>query len=216
MSDVLVIGAHGKVGMLAAPLLVEAGHTVTGVIRDAGQAAEVEATGARTTVADVAELDTDALAELIGSRDVVVWSAGAGGGSPEKTWALDRDAAIRTADAAARTGARLVMVSYFGAGPDHGVDPESDFYPYAQSKTEADAHLAGTGTGWTILRPSTLTDSDGGGVQLGTDGVEAGQVARKTVARMITAVVGDPDAAAQRTIAFNDGDIPVDEVLAAG
>ena len=213
MSDVLVIGVHGKVGMLAAPLLVEAGHTVTGVIRDADQASEVEATGASTTVADVAELDTDALVELIGSHDVVVWSAGSGGGSAELTYAVDRDAAIRTVDAAARAGARFVMVSYFGAGPGHGVDPDSDFYAYAESKTEADQHIAGTDTGWTILRPSSLTEEEGSGVQLGTDRVEASQVARKTVARMITAVVGDPASSARKTIAFNDGDTSVDEAL---
>lgn len=34
MSDVLVIGAHGKIALLAQELLVTAGHTVTGAIRN--------------------------------------------------------------------------------------------------------------------------------------------------------------------------------------
>jgi hypothetical protein len=42
-------------------------------------------------------------------------------GSPERTYAVDRDAAIRSIDAAVAAEARrYVMVSYFGAGPDQG------------------------------------------------------------------------------------------------
>lgn len=216
MSHVIVIGAHGKVALLAAPRLVAAGHTVTGVIRKAEQADDITAAGATPEVADVESASTDEIADLLRGHDVVVWSAGAGGGSPERTYALDRDAAKRTVDAAAQAGVgRFVMVSYFGAGPDHGVDPETDFYAYAQSKTEADAHLAASDLAWTILRPSGLTEEDrSGGVETGP-GVEGGQVARSTVADVIAAVVDAPERSAGLTLEFNDGDQPISEVLAS-
>lgn len=215
MSKVIIVGAHGKVALLAAPRLVAAGHEVTGVIRKAEQADDVAATGAEAVVADVESLSTEEITEVLQGHDVVVWSAGAGGGSPERTYALDRDAAIRTIDAAGRAGVpRFVMVSYFGAGPDHGVDPSTAFYAYAESKTEADAHLAASSLGWTILRPSGLTEEAGtGGIETGP-GVTGGQVARATVAEVITAAVGSPKAAAGLTLAFNDGDQPVADVIA--
>jgi uncharacterized protein YbjT (DUF2867 family) len=215
MSKVIVIGAHGKVALLTVPRLVAAGHEVTGVIRKAEQAEDVRRTGAEVVVADVENLSTDEIAELLAGHDVVVWSAGAGGGNPQRTYAVDRDAAIRTIDAAEQANAsQFVMVSYFGAGPDHGVDPSSDFFAYAESKTEADAHLAASSLGWTVLRPSSLTEGAGtGGIETGA-GVTGGQVARNTVADVITAVIGDPDGAKGLTLEFNDGDAPIGGVIA--
>jgi uncharacterized protein YbjT (DUF2867 family) len=215
MSKVIVIGAHGKVALLTVPRLVAAGHEVTGVIRKAEQAEDVRRTGAEVVVADVENLSTDEIAELLAGHDVVVWSAGAGGGNPQRTYAVDRDAAIRTIDAAEQANAsQFVMVSYFGAGPDHGVDPSSDFFAYAESKTEADAHLAASSLGWTVLRPSSLTEGAGtGGIETGA-GVTGGQVARNTVADVITAVIGDPDGAKGLTLEFNDGEEPIGGVIA--
>jgi uncharacterized protein YbjT (DUF2867 family) len=216
MAKVLIIGAHGKVGRLAASRLSEAGHHVAGAIRDGDQSDAVRAAGAEPVLADVEHLSVDELVDVVDGHDVVVWSAGAGGGSPERTYAVDRDAAVRTIDAAARSGVpRFVMVSYFGAGPDHGVDPADDFYAYAEAKTEADQHLAASDLDWTILRPSALTDDPGtGGVEAG-DGVEAAQVSRATVADVITAAVGAPGPAARTVLCFNDGDQPVADALGA-
>jgi uncharacterized protein YbjT (DUF2867 family) len=215
MSKVIVIGAHGKVALLAMPRLDAAGHEVTGIIRNAEQAEDVRKTGAEPVVADVENLSTDQIAGALAGHDAVVWSAGAGGGNPDRTYAVDRDAAIRTIDAAERANvSQFVMVSYFGAGPDHGVDPSSDFFAYAQSKTEADAHLAASSLGWTVLRPSTLTTEAGtGGIETGT-GIIGGHVARTTVADVITAVIGAPEAAKGLTVEFNDGEQPISAVIA--
>lgn len=214
MSKVIIIGAHGKVAQLAAPRLIEAGHQVTGVIRKQDQSDDIRANGAEPLVLDVESASADEIADVVASNDAVVWSAGAGGGSPERTYALDRDAAIRTIDAAAQAGvSQFVMVSYFGAGPDHGVDPSTDFYAYAESKTEADAHLAASDLAWTILRPSGLTEEAGtGGIETG-DGVTGGQVARATVADVITAAVSSPEGAKGVTLEFNDGEQPVADVF---
>lgn len=216
MSKVIIVGAHGKVARLAAPRLVAAGHEVTGVIRKEEQSDAIRETGAEPLVADVEHASTDEIARVVTGHDVVVWSAGAGGGSPERTWAMDRDAAIRTVDAAAAAGVpRFVMVSYFGAGPDHGVDPETAFFAYAESKTQADAHLAASDLAWTILRPSGLTEETGtGGIETGP-GVTGGQVSRATVADVIAASVDSPEAAKGLTLEFNDGDQQVADVFSS-
>ena len=57
-------------------------------------------------------------------------------------------------DAAARAGiTRYVMVSYFGAAPDHGVPADNPFFAYAEAKAAADEHLRGTDLDWTVLGP---------------------------------------------------------------
>lgn len=125
-----IIGGHGKVAMEATRLLRAAGHEVRSWIRDPLQADDLRAVGAEPVVADVEALDVDAMAALLTGSDAVVWAAGAGGGDPERTAAVDRDGAIASMDAAERAGVtRYVMVSYFGAGPDHGVPADSSFRP---------------------------------------------------------------------------------------
>src|SRR5690349_6003755 len=217
MSRVTIIGGHGKVALLAAPLLVADGHEVTSVVRNPDHVADVERTGATAVVLDVESSSTEQIADLVRGSDVVVWSAGAGGGSPQRTYAVDRDAAIRSMDAAAQAGVgHYVMVSYFGAGPDHGTPEDSSFYAYADAKSAADVHLQGTDLVWTILRPSGLTtEAATGHIETG-DGVVAGHVSRDNVAHVIRAVVEHPDAAARRVIAFNDGGQPIEEVVTGG
>lgn len=216
MARVAIFGGHGKVALLAEPLLVEAGHEVTAFIRNADQGEDVAATGAVPRLFDVEQAGTEDIAEALEGHEVVIWSAGAGGGSPERTRAVDHEAAVRSIDAAARAGAtRYVMVSYFGAGPDHGVDPENAFFTYAEAKAAADAHLRGTDLEWTVLGPSGLTDDDAtGAIELGGRGVEGGQVTRADVAAVVTAAVARPDLVG-RTIEFNNGDTPIAEALDA-
>lgn len=212
MSRILIIGGHGKVALLAEPLLAAAGHHVTAVIRNAAHEDEVAATGAVPLVADVESLDTEQLTNLVSGNDVVVWSAGAGGGNPARTYAVDRDAAIRSIDAAAAAGVRrYVMVSYFGAGADHGVASDDPFFAYAEAKTAADAHLRASGLDWTILAPSALTlDEPTGRIDTTADGPES--VARADVAAVIAATVGEP-ATVRETIAFNTGSVAIAEAL---
>lgn len=215
MAHVLIIGGHGKVALLAAPLLVADGHRVTSLIRNPDHADEVAATGADPKVADVQELDTDAMTELLEDVDVVVWSAGAGGGSPERTYAVDRDAAVRSMDAAARAGVgHYVMVSYYGAGLDHGVPEDDGFYAYAQSKAEADEHLRSSRLTWTILGPSGLTLDPGTG-RIDADATEGGQVPRADVAAVIAGTVREGARLGGVTVEFNTGETPVAEALAA-
>lgn len=215
MSRIVVIGGHGKVAMRLAPQLVEAGHEVISLVRNPDHVAEVEQTGAHAQVADVESLDVAGIAEVFSGADAVVWSAGAGGGAPERTYAVDRDAAIRSMEAAAQAGVdRYVMVSYFGAGPEHGVDPDDGFYAYAEAKAAADAHLKGTDLAWTILGPSALTLEAGTGrIETGA-GVTGSEAGRDNVAQVIAATLAD-DSTVRRVIEFNDGDTPIAEAITA-
>ncbi len=214
MSRVIVLGGHGKVALRLAPLLVERGDAVDAVIRNPDHADEVAATGATPVVADLESLDVDGIAALLEGHDAVVWSAGAGGGAAERTYAVDRDAAIRSMEAAAKAGAtRYVMVSYFGAGPDHGVDPGDSFFAYAEAKAAADAALRASELDWTVLGPSTLTLEPGtGAVQLRAEGVGSESVSRDDVAAVIAAVLAEP-AALRRTLEFNAGTTPIAEIF---
>lgn len=212
MSRILVFGGHGKVGLLLEPLLADRGDDVTAVIRNPDHADEVSATGATPRIADVEKMDTDAIADLIAGQDAIVWSAGAGGGSAERTYAVDRDAAIRTMDAAVRAGVpRYVMVSWIGSTPDHGVDPDDDFFAYADAKLAADEHLRATHLQWTVLGPGTLTlDEPTGRITTSPEG--SGDVSRADVAAVIAQVLADEDTA-HRTIRFGAGDVPIAKAL---
>ncbi|MFC8798119.1 SDR family oxidoreductase [Promicromonospora sp. NPDC057138] len=214
MSRVLIIGGHGKIALRLAPLLVERGDVVTSVIRNPDHADEVAATGAVPLIADVEHLDTAGLGDVVQGQDAVVWSAGAGGGNPERTYAVDRDAAIRSMDAANVEGVmRYVMVSYLGAGPGHGVSEDSSFFAYAEAKTAADEHLRSSSLDYTILQPGPLTlDEPTGLIEVANPG--RGRVSRADVAAVAAAVLAD-DSTIRRTIAFGNGGTPIAEAVAA-
>ncbi|GAA5204416.1 NAD(P)H-binding protein [Microbacterium jejuense] len=213
MARILIFGGHGRVALLLAPLLVARGHTVTAVIRNAAHEAEVAATGAQPLVADVETLDAAQLENIVGGNDVVVWSAGAGGGDPVRTYAVDRDAAIRSMDAASAAGVlRYVMVSWIGSRADHGIGRDDSFFAYADAKWAADAHLAASDLDWTILAPGTLTlDPPTGRIEL--DPAGRGAVPRADVADVIAAAIAD-DATIARTIRFGGGDEIIGHAIA--
>jgi uncharacterized protein YbjT (DUF2867 family) len=212
MSRIVIVGGHGKVALHLARILSERGDEVTSVIRNPDHAADVSAAGAQPLVADIEHLDTAALADVVAGHDAVVFSAGAGGGDPARTYAVDRDAAIRVIDAAGHAGVkRFVMVSYFGAGPDHGVAEDNSFYPYAEAKAAADTHLRDTDLDWTVLGPSRLTlEPATGRIAVGEG---KGEVSREDVALVAAAVLHDPSTI-RRTIDFNNGDQSISEALA--
>jgi uncharacterized protein YbjT (DUF2867 family) len=214
VSRIVIVGGHGKVALHLARALTERGDDVTSVFRNPDHVDDVAATGTRPVVADIETLDVAALADLLAGHDAVVFSAGAGGGDPARTNAVDRDAAIRVIDAAGQAGVRrFVMVSYFGAGPDHGVSADNSFFPYAEAKAAADAHLRASDLAWTVLGPGRLTlEPATGRIAVGV-GAEKGEVSREDVALVAAAALND-DSTIGRTIDFNNGDLPIQEALA--
>ena len=223
---IAIIGGHGKVALELHPLLTQAGHEVDAIIRNPEHGSDIERTGAKPVVADVESLSVEELTELLRGHDLVVWSAGAGGGSPARTWAVDRDAAIRSMGAAEAAGVgRYVMVSYLGAGPEHGIDEGEGFFAYAEAKAAADEHLRGTDLAWTIVAPGALSleaptghiDVVGRGPQdpdRAPESVGNRQASRADVARVIAAVVERDDLAGVM-IEFVNGETPIEKALDA-
>ncbi|MFD1214344.1 SDR family oxidoreductase [Arthrobacter sp. GCM10027362] len=213
MSSIAIVGGHGKVALHLSRILAGQGHRVSSLIRNPEHAAEVRDTGATPVVADVEHLTTGQIADRIQGHDALIWSAGAGGGNPARTYAVDRDAAIRSMDAAQEAGVpRYIMVSYFGARPDHGVPRDDPFFPYAEAKAAADGYLRGTFLSWTILAPSTLTlDPGTGRIEVGED-LAPGRVSREDVARVAAAVLDVPETVG-RFIAFNNGGTPIEDAI---
>ncbi|MVT25566.1 SDR family oxidoreductase [Nesterenkonia alkaliphila] len=223
-NKIVIVGGHGKIALLAAPKLVDSGFRVESLIRNPDHAEEVAATGAAPVVLDIEVADTSALAEAFAGAWAVVFSAGAGGGNPARTKAVDHQAAVRTMDAAAQAGVRrYVMVSYSRSEVDiHTLDPQSSFYPYAEAKHHADNYLRGTELDYTILGPGKLTAEPASGKILVTDaagaaassqdGPAATETSRENVAEVIRHVLAQ-GAAVRQTVNFFDGESPIAEAI---
>lgn len=213
---VTIFGGHGKIALLLAPMLVEAGHDVTSVVRNPDHAADIEATGAIALVSSVEDADSAALQALLEGQDAVVWSAGAGGGNPDRTYAVDRDAAIRSMDAALAAGARrFVMVSFSGSNPESLVPEDNSFRHYQDAKIAADDHLRSTDLDWTVLGPGTLTLEPGTGSVNPDATFNVGDVtSRELVAQVALAVLED-DRSFGQTLVFGDGDVTIEDWLAS-
>ncbi|QPZ39594.1 NAD(P)H-binding protein [Paramicrobacterium chengjingii] len=221
---VVIVGGHGKIALLAAPKLVAAGYRVESLIRNAEQADEIRSVGAEPVVLDIETADVGALSGAFAGAEAIVFSAGAGGGNPDRTRAVDFEAAVRTMTAAEGVGvSRYVMVSYSRAGVDvDNLDPENSFYVYAKAKHDADAALRESRLDYTILGPGRLTLDQATGNIVIAD--EAGNVAdgalsddekatsRENVAEAIVHVLAK-NAAVMKTVNFYDGDTPIADAL---
>ncbi|QRY61992.1 NAD(P)H-binding protein [Gordonia sp. PDNC005] len=217
MADIIIIGGHGKIALLLAPLLSERGDSVTSVIRNPAQADAVVAAGAQPLVFDVETATRDEIADALSGFDAVVWSAGAGGGDPARTYAVDRDAAIRTIAAAGDASVnRFVMVSYLGAGIDHGVPSDNSFFAYAEAKAAADVALRESDLDWTVLMPGALTLDEPSGT-IDPAAIRASNLpgtSRANVALVAAAALAGTSTIGQN-IPFTDGSVPIDVALAA-
>jgi uncharacterized protein YbjT (DUF2867 family) len=190
--DVLVAGGHGKIALRLLRLLAAEGHRARGLIRNPGQAADLEALGA---VAVLGDLEADAsLAAYVQGADVLVFAAGAGPGSgPQRKRTVDLGGAVKLADAALAVGvARYVMISSIGA--DRPEAASGGMRPYLEAKAEADRYLMASGLDYTIIRPGSLTDDPGTGrVRVPTELGGRGEVPRDDVAAVIAAVLDAPN-----------------------
>lgn len=212
---VTIIGGHGKVALLAAPLLVQAGHEVQSIIRNPEHTEAVNATGARAVVLNIEEATTPQIAEILEGQDAVVWSAGAGGGNPDRTYAVDRDAAIRSMNAAADAKvSRYIMVSFARASTEFLVNQDDPFYPYMAAKIAADDHLRASDLEWTVLGPGELTlEAPSGKVAPDFDGEGPSKTSRANVALTIVRALEEPKTIGH-TLNYVDGETPIEDWFA--
>lgn len=218
MAKIIIIGGHGKVALELTPLLIERGDEVFNVIRKEEQKQDITDLGATPVVADIGSLDASETVELLRGYDAVVWSAGAGGrGGAETTYAVDRDAAIRSMDAAKEAGVdRYVMLSYLRAREGHGVATDDPFYPYIESKKAADEHLRQSGLDYTIVAPDVLSaDEPTGKIDQIPVPAELTTAPRKDVAAVIAEVLKGSDGLVAPTLGFSGGDTPIAQAIRA-
>ena len=212
MSKIFIIGATGGVGSRLGPLLVAAGHDVTGLHRKPEQADILETAGITPRLGDIMTMAAEDLAEFTRDCDVVVFSAGAAGSGLERTTAIDGEGVIKTIHAARANGiARVYLVSAF---MDAGrAQPRKDgFEHYMKVKRQADNALAASELDWVILRPGTLVSEDGNGLVNAGLAICYGCVARGSVAKMLAAIIDAP-AIRREIIELTDGDIPVPDAV---
>ena len=212
--DVAIAGAHGQIARRLTRLLAARGDRIRGLIRNPAHADNVRADGAEPVLLDLETAGADQVAAAIDGADAVVFAAGAGPGSgAERKLTVDRDGAVALVRAADAAGVgRYVIVSSVGAeAPPDGDDV---FSVYVRAKAEADQAVMAGDLDWTVVRPGPLTDAPGTGtVRLETQPFRD-DVTRDDVAHVIAATLAEPRSAGL-TLYVADGDVPVDEALAA-
>jgi uncharacterized protein YbjT (DUF2867 family) len=212
--DVVIAGAHGKVGRRLARRLATRGDRVRGLIRNPDHAEDLRADGSEPVVCDLESADVREVAEAIAGADAVVFAAGAGPGSgAERKLTVDRDGAVKLLEAA--RGAQVdgyVMVSSVGA--EDPPDGDDVFSVYLRAKAEADRVLKASDRAWRIVRPVSLTDEPGDErVRLSQEPLR-GEVSRDDVAATLEAVLHEPRTT-HRILYVADGEKPVANALAA-
>lgn len=182
---ITIVGAHGSIAMLLHPMLIEAGHTVRGIIRKEEQVEELRELGVETVVTDIEKQDD--ISDAVGNVDAVLFAAGAGPGSgAARKWTVDRDGAIKLMKACHKNGIdRYVMISAMGLDTPRGSEV---FQVYQKAKAEADEALRHSGLNYTIVKPGRLTDNERTGkVSIGKD-LERGEIPREDVAEVLEMV----------------------------
>ena len=194
MSRIVVIGGHGRTGILIVEQLVKAGHAVVATIRNPRHLPDLVKRGAETVVLDLEKSTGPDFQAVFRGADAIVFAAGSGAGEPS---ALDRTGTVKTVRAAGRAGVRRYLtIASIGASTGMrltgrwATDEMRDYY---KQKRAANAHLRGSGLDWTIVEPGELTDDKGTGkVTLSEERIAEATIPRADVAAVIVACLAEP------------------------
>lgn len=203
--NILVIGANGQIGKQTVELLAKnANFTVVAMIRKEEQRASLEQLGAKVIIAD---LEND-FSSAYSGIDTVIFSAGSGGHTgPEKTIAIDQNAAIRAVQYAEQDDiSHFIMVSSVGADqPEHGPDSLRN---YLIAKGNADKALQQSQLNYTIVRPVTLTNEPA------TTRISEHTTGRTTITRadvaLFLSTIVDNTKTYKQIYTIQNGDTPID------
>jgi uncharacterized protein YbjT (DUF2867 family) len=215
MKNILIIGAHGKIGRILSKRLSEStNYQPTAFIRKESQKSDFKSEGLNFVVGNLEESVAD-LKEKFDGCDAVVFTAGSGGSTgAEKTLAIDLDGAVRTMEAAKAAGIkRFVMVSAAGAD-DRAFWDKAEMKSYYVAKHYADEMLRHSGLNYTILRPVMLTNNKGTGLIIASETMKGlnKELPRADVAKVIEEVLNREDTYG-RTIEMSEGYHAVEEAI---
>jgi NADH dehydrogenase len=211
---ILVVGGTGHLGRVVVQRLLADGSQVRVLARGAADHADLAAAGAELVAGDIR--DPDAVRRAAEGADSIVSAAQglAGTGRPSPA-SVDRDGNRNVVDAAAGTGAHVVLLSAVGAGPDHPIELH-------RMKGEAETYLVASTVPWTIVRGTVFAETwadllrssanKSGRVQVfGTGENPTNFVAITDVAEVVVRAVEDPqlrgtaiDVGGPENLTFND------------
>ncbi|KAF7537193.1 hypothetical protein G7054_g3882 [Neopestalotiopsis clavispora] len=211
-NHVLLLGGSGKIAQLLTPLLLQRSWTVTSIIRNPDQVANLQKLGENQSgklnvlVRSLEDVKSESQAQSLIDEvkpNYVVWSAGAGGkGAPERTDAIDRDAATYFIKASVATPSitKFLMVSFTGsrlkkapwysdADWTEQLKAHEKLKRYFEAKIAADEVLYREGKkradfAGINLRPGLLTEEPAGKVELGKLKKPNGTSSRASVAEL--------------------------------
>lgn len=216
MSRIVVIGAHGRTGLLIVKALMARGDAVVATIRDPKHMAALVTLGAETVLLDLVASPFDDWVFALTGADAAVFAAGSGTG---ETSALDRTGTLRTLRAAAKAGVRrYVGIASIGASTGMklaGAWATGEMVDYYKQKRAANKAIRASGLDWTIVEPGELTDARGTGkVLLSTEAIEVKSIPRADVAAAVVAVLANPKTIG-KTFQLVGGKTPIAEAVAA-
>ncbi len=141
---IVVAGGSGLLGRQLVTVLLAAGEQVRVLVRDPAHASTVLDDQVEILACDVRR--PAGLTEALAGASVVIsavhgFLGGRGAGPVE----VDQRGNANLVDAAAATGAHVVLTSVLGAAADSGLD-------LFRAKYAAEQHLRASGTSWTIVR----------------------------------------------------------------
>ncbi|HKK18898.1 MAG TPA: SDR family oxidoreductase [Opitutales bacterium] len=208
---ILIFGATGQIGRLLLPKLLEDGHQLTALVRNAGAAEDLATQGVHLAAGDLEQSFDD----IVGKGfDAAIFTAGSGASTgKDKTLTVDLWGAVQAVRYCERHGtARFIMISALKAqDPNQGKDA---IKPYLAAKHAADEILKASDLAYTILRPGRLSDEAGSGEIRAAARLDDfdGEISRANVAECIRQCLTESSTERQ-TIDLLDGETPVAEAL---
>lgn len=234
--NALIFGGSGKCARHITRLLAAEGATVHSIIRNPEQKSDIEALGGKPIIQSIEDSSIDDMVKTIKDTQAstILWCAGAGGASPERTRAVDNEGAIKSMDATAKAGVkRYIIISALDVR-DRQNKPEPEWYDdadrkrsdgvwtqikaYMEAKFAADRSLASENDrrklDYTIVRPGGLNTEPAQGT------VDAGRVhlnstiSREDVAAVVVECIKN---GGTKGLAFDvvGGSTPITEAVAA-
>jgi uncharacterized protein YbjT (DUF2867 family) len=189
----VVVGGHGRTGILVVEQLLKDKHDVVATIRNPKHMADLVKRGAETVVLDLDDTPFDEWVHAFKGADSVVFAAGSGTGESSE---IDRKGTLRTLRAANKAGVkRYVSISALGASTGLSTRSMSDeMKDYYKQKRLGGKAIEKSGLDYTILEPGGLTDEPGTGkVKLSVAAIEEDvSIPRADVAAAVAAVLKEP------------------------
>jgi len=184
MHNILVAGAHGKIGKKVISLLTSSQYfTPVAMVRKKEYYEDFKSQNVKAVLADL----TENVAHALKNIDKVIFAAGSGG---ENLIAVDQEGAKNLIREASKAGVKkFVMLSSLGA---ENPEESDELQEYLKAKHNADEFLKQSGLNYTIVRPGTLNDNPGKGtIKLESKLSEPGEISRDDVAQTLVRALHD-------------------------